>query len=173
MGRKTARTKKKDDLFFKTLASSGCAAKACEYSGYSLTAAYRYAKNDIEFEARWREAIDLTVAIVEGTLFDVAVNGDVDYKSLKFIDDKGKAHHQLVKTKKRNVAAIALFLKANKPDKYGNKIVDKDDDYVGNLSDEELDAVIADFDAEADRFMELDYPGITEVINNHKAKFKK
>lgn len=169
MGRKTARTKKKDDLFFKTLASSGCAAKACEYSGYSLPAVYRYAKNDIEFDARWKESIALTVAVVEGTLFDLAANGDVDYKSVKFIDDQGKLHHQLVKIKKRNVAAIALYLKSKNPDKYGNNIADKySDDYINRLSDEELEKA----DEEIYRLMEMDLPGITEVIKSHKEKLK-
>lgn len=142
MGRRTGRTKKKDDLFFMYLASTGNVTKACEESGYSTTRVYEYRVTDIDFKERWQTALDSCAGLVEGSLIDVLVNGDTDYKVLNFTDNEGKKHSVVKKVKKRYPASMLAYMKIRDSDRYGLKPVMGSAEYCESLTDEQLDAEI-------------------------------
>ncbi|MGF1871140.1 hypothetical protein [Photobacterium indicum] len=176
MAGKVRRTKKKDDIFFNVFASTSSVERACELSGYSSSSVYRYKASDVEFSYKWEIAVKQTVSAVEGSLFDLAVNGDKDFKSLKYVDSEGKACHSLIPIKRRNPAAMQLFLKAHAPEKYNDRLVVAkleplaNDDAEG-LSDEDIQEELDRFD-DLKRFeLEREYPGITQIVDDYKNSF--
>ncbi|WP_417859536.1 hypothetical protein [Xanthomarina gelatinilytica] len=152
MARPTKRTKKRDDVFFNILSASGSVKKACELSGYSLSAVYRYRQEDAEFFTRWNASREAVIAILEDTLFDMAVNGEKDYKSVKFIDEDGE-HLKLFEIRKRSFSAAMALLKVLEPEKYNDAVVlERFKETLlyrnqnADLSDEEIVAEIARLD---------------------------
>lgn len=149
MARPTKRTKKRDDLFFNILSASGSIKKACELSGYSLSAVYRYRQDDAEFCDRWHESRESVISVLEDTLFDMAVNGEKDYKSVRYIDETGE-HLELFETRKRSFSAAMALLKVLAPEKYNDALVLErmKQDYeqkesISKMSDQQIDNELA------------------------------
>lgn len=157
MGRKTARTKKKDDLFFMYLACTGSVTKACEESGYSIPRVYEYRISDIAFYERWVMAMDSCAGLVEGSLVDVLVNGDSDYKVLNFTDTEGKKHSVVKRIKKRYPAAMLSYLRVRDSKRFSQKgVKDLLDEDICDMTEEQLDEYDRMLDEQLERLRALD-----------------
>ena len=80
-------TKKK--RFIETLAAQGTVSHAAQAAGVSRMTAYRWREVDREFAARWDEAHENAVDVVESVLYQTALSG--------------------------NIVAIIFYLKAHRP----------------------------------------------------------
>jgi hypothetical protein len=70
---KRDRQKKK---FIETLEAQSTVLHAAKSAGISRWTAYRWRKEDPEFDSRWDEALENAVDVVENSLYQKAVNGD-------------------------------------------------------------------------------------------------
>ena len=70
---KRDRQKKK---FIETLTEQGTVLHAAKAAGVSRWTAYRWRKEDPEFDSRWDEALENAVDVVENSLYQKAVSGD-------------------------------------------------------------------------------------------------
>lgn len=62
--------------FIETLEAQSTVLHAAKAAGVSRWTAYRWRKEDPEFDSRWDEALENAVDVVENSLYQKAVNGD-------------------------------------------------------------------------------------------------
>lgn len=147
MSRETKRTKARDKRFFEALESNPTVtvAKAAKAAGYSRSSIYNYKNDDPLFASRFNEIMDERFEELESAAYDMAINGEDDYKTI--INPKtGKK--STIKVKRRNSSVVMFLLSAGKPEKYRSnyKPPELDDHDLDSISDEELDAEIARYE---------------------------
>ena len=63
--------------FIATLTEQGTVLHAAKTAGVSRWTAYRWRHEDLEFADQWNEALENAVDVVENSLYQKAVNGDI------------------------------------------------------------------------------------------------
>ncbi|TVO35073.1 hypothetical protein [Vibrio algivorus] len=117
MSRKTNRTRARDKKFFEILENGGLTmtvSKAAKAVGYSRRSVYDYKNSDPSFAERFEEIMEERYDELEATAYDMAVNGDIDYKVV--VDRNGKK--KTVPIKKRHAGIVTFLMSANRPEKY-------------------------------------------------------
>ncbi|ELA7320444.1 hypothetical protein Q9X98_002017 [Vibrio parahaemolyticus] len=117
MSRKTKRTRARDNKFFETLENGGLimtVSNAAKIAGYSRSSVYDYKNSDPVFAKRFNEIMEERYDELEATAYDMAVNGDIDYKII--VDKNGKK--KTVPIRKRHAGIVTFLMSANRPEKY-------------------------------------------------------
>jgi len=104
-------TDRRKKIFLRTLAITGQIGKSARAAGYSCsTYLARVRRMDPDFNARWNEAIETAMDVLEEAAIDRAVHGVEEP-----IYHKGE---QVGVKQKYSDGLLATLLKANNPDKY-------------------------------------------------------
>ncbi|MFV0448078.1 MAG: hypothetical protein ACK5MF_06405 [Vibrio sp.] len=117
MSRRTKRTRARDKKFFEALENGGLTmtvAKAAKLAGYSRSSVYDYKDSDPAFAKRFNEIMEERYDELEATAYDMAVNGDTDYKVV--VDNNGQK--KTVPVKKRHAGIVMFLMSANRPARY-------------------------------------------------------
>ncbi|TVO36204.1 hypothetical protein [Vibrio algivorus] len=138
MARLTKRTNRRDEAFLKAYELTGDKKLAAEQAGYSVKSIYRYIREDAAFAERVSEIEYSEIAMIEASALDLAVNGDIDYKSLKVFDKSlGKEVSKIVKIHRRNGPMMQYLMDRKAPKKWDKETIkqemEKEKDY-DNLS---------------------------------------
>ncbi|CAH6968147.1 conserved hypothetical protein [Vibrio chagasii] len=114
-GRPPKRSKKRDELFFKAIASGVSQRIACEISGYNERTVIRYKKDSPDFKKMFDEADAVNFSVLEDRLKKIATEGIVEIKVKR--DGKGKVKEETV-IKKDSLQALIFLMKAKESGRY-------------------------------------------------------
>src|SRR5689334_3718152 len=103
--------------FLSQLSTNGNVSAACDAAKVDRKVVYMKRKSDLEFAAKWDEAIEIACDSLEAEAWRRAVNGvnSAIYSQGKYVADEIKYSDTLMQT----------LLKANRPDKYADKLIIK------------------------------------------------
>jgi len=103
--------------FLSQLSINGNVSSACDAAQVERSTVYDAKRNDPEFAAKWEEAIEIACDSLEAEAWRRAVNGvnSAIYSQGKYVADEIKYSDTLMQT----------LLKANRPDKFADKLIIK------------------------------------------------
>jgi|3_EtaG_2_1085321.scaffolds.fasta_scaffold02272_3 hypothetical protein len=110
MASRPRRTTKKDEKFFAALAETCVVTYACKLAGYARRSVYEWREADKKFRAKWDDAIEQGIDVLERAAYERAVQG-VEVP----VFDKG----EIVGTTTKYSDTLLIFLmKGRRPERY-------------------------------------------------------
>lgn len=113
MARPKKRSRNRDNVFFAALEEGSTVGEAAKLAGYSRSSVYEYAEEDKEFKSQFDDARADLIEKLEKEADRRAIEGVVDYKSLKT-----NSGHKVVQVKRYSDSLLMFRLKALKPETY-------------------------------------------------------
>jgi len=107
-------TPEKLQAFCAALAETGIVARACKAIGISRETAYRWRREDPDFEKGWDRALEVGITALEDEAHRRAFRG---------VPERHYKNGELVDTTRKYSDTLAIFLlKAHRPDRYRERV---------------------------------------------------
>ncbi|EPE2695904.1 hypothetical protein ACSHDS_002830 [Vibrio alginolyticus] len=153
MSRKTKRTRARDKRFFEALEQGATIGEAAKNAGYSRRSIYDYAAEDQTFSQHLENAKYDLIEKLEKEADRRAIDGVVDYKSLKVTQD-GKTISKIVPIRRYSDSLLQFRLRRLDPKNYRENY--KEDDLPDDFDDLELEDITQDLGSALKAFLEVE-----------------
>ncbi|WP_165312996.1 hypothetical protein [Vibrio ziniensis] len=153
MSRKSKRTRARDKRFFESLEKGATIGEAAKIAGYSRRSIYDYSAEDPTFSQQLDDARMDLVEKLEREADRRAIEGVVDYKSLKVTQD-GKTISKIVPIRRYSDSLLQFRLRRLDPKNYRENY--KEDDLPDDFDDLELEDITQDLGGMLKAFLNVE-----------------
>lgn len=153
MSRKTKRTRARDKRFFEALEQGATIGEAAKNAGYSRRSIYDYAAEDPTFNQHLENAKYDLIEKLEKEADRRAIDGVVDYKSLKVTQD-GKTISKIVPIRRYSDSLLQFRLRRLDPKNYRENY--KEEELPDDFDDLELEDITQDLGSALKAFLEVE-----------------
>ncbi|MCZ4387872.1 hypothetical protein O4H46_06055 [Vibrio alginolyticus] len=153
MSRQAKRTRARDKRFFEALEQGATIGEAAKNAGYNRRSIYHYSENDPTFAQQLEDAKADLIEKLEKEADRRAIDGVVDYKSLKVTQD-GKTISKIVPIRRYSDSLLQFRLRRLDPKNYRENY--KEDDLPDDFDDLELEDITQDLGSALKAFLEVE-----------------
>lgn len=163
MSRQHKRTRARDKRFFEALEQGATIGEAAKSAGYSRRAIYNYAAEDPAFNHHLEDAKMDLIEKLEKEADRRAIDGVVDYKSLKVTQD-GKNISKIVPIRRYSDSLLQFRLRRLDPKNYREN--HKEEDLPDDFDNLELEDITKDLGDALKAFLEVEMTDDTADDNS-------